>query len=261
MEKVSSIVIKIGSSSVVGDDFAVNKKNINSLLHSISKLRERGINTALVTSGAIACGMHELGITKKIKLMSLRQACAAVGQSRLMLEYNKIASIYSIKTGQILVNHDDFKFPHRMKCLHSTLEKMFEKSVLPIINENDALAVEEIKLGDNDTLASLIAPLVHAELVVLFSDIDGLYDKDPKAHSDAKLISDIYSIDDKIRAASSGAGSLVGTGGMSTKIISAQNCMANGIDMIICNSKRLDELEDIVLKRNIGTLFHSPNKR
>ena len=215
---MSTIVIKVGTSSLVNEDFSINKKNINSLLHSISDLRENGNSVILVTSGAIVFGMHELGFKKRPKDVVLRQACASVGQSKLMIEYSNIASIYNIKVGQILLNHDDFKFENRIKHLKNTLNMMAKHSILPIINENDALSVEEIKFGDNDTLASYVAPLVNANLVILLSDIDGLYDKDPRKNKNAKLIKDVHKINDKIRSLAAPADSKVGTGGMVTKV-------------------------------------------
>ena len=213
-----------------------------------------------MTSGAIVFGMHELGFKKKIKEVALRQACAAVGQSKLMIEYSNIASIYNIKVGQILLNHDDFKFENRMRHLKNTLNKMAKHNVLPIVNENDALSVEEIKFGDNDTLASYVAPLVGANLVVLLTDIDGLYDKDPKKHTNAKLIKDVWKIDDKIKALAAPPQTMVGTGGMITKVLSTEYANKHGIDLTICNSKHIDKLLDIIERHTTGTTFHAKAK-
>ena len=254
---MSTIVIKVGTSSLINEDLSINKKNINTLLHSISDLRENGDSVVLVTSGAIVFGMHELGFKKRPKDVVLRQAFASVGQSKLMIEYSNIASIYNIKVGQILLNHDDFKFENRMKHLKNTLNMMASHNILPIINENDALSVEEIKFGDNDTLASYVAPLVNASLVILLTDIDGLYDKDPRKNKNAKLIKDIYKIDDKIKSLAAPPDSKVGTGGMVTKVLSAEYANSHGIDLMICNSKYMDNLPDIIKKHSTGTIFHS----
>lgn len=254
---MSTIVLKIGTSSLVNDDFSINKQNICTLLHSISELRENGYKVVLVTSGAIVFGMHELGFKKRPSDVAIRQACAAVGQSKLMIEYSNIASIYNIKVGQILLNHDDFKFENRMKHLKNTLNKMSKYDVLPIVNENDALSVEEIKFGDNDTLASYVAPLVNANLVVLLTDIDGLYDKDPRKNKNAKLIKDVWKITDKIKALAAPPDSKVGTGGMVTKVLSAEYANKNGIDLMICNSKYMGELLDVITKHKAGTIFHN----
>jgi glutamate 5-kinase len=253
---MQTVVLKIGTSSLVNDDFSINKQNICTLLHSISELRENGYKVVLVTSGAIVFGMHELGFKKRPSDVALRQACAAVGQSKLMIEYSNIASIYNIKVGQILLNHDDFKFENRMRHLKNTLNKMSKYDVLPIVNENDALSVEEIKFGDNDTLASYVAPLVNANLVVLLTDIDGLYDKDPKKNKNAKLIKDVRQITDKIKALAAPPESKVGTGGMITKVLSAEYANAHGINLMICNSKYMGELLDVITKHKTGTIFH-----
>lgn len=254
---METIVIKIGTSSLVNEDLSINKKNMNSLLHSISDLRDHDFKVVLVSSGAIVFGMHELGFKKKPKNVVLRQAFASVGQSKLMIEYSNIAGIYNIKVGQILLNHDDFKFGNRMKHLKNTLNTMSKHNILPIINENDALSVEEIKFGDNDTLASYIAPLVNASLVVLLTDIDGLYNKDPRINKNAKIIKNIYKIDDKIKSLASPPKSKVGTGGMITKVLSAEYANNHGIDLMICNSKNMGDLLNIIKKHNTGTMFHA----
>jgi len=169
-EGIKRIVIKIGSSSLVKKDLSINEPMLISIMQSFKKLTDNGLEVALVTSGAIAVGMHALGLEKRPKDMALKQACAAVGQAKLMEEYNKAADIYDLKTGQILLNHDDFQIRKRMNYLSNTLSAMFDNGIIPIINENDALAVEEIKVGDNDTLSALISPMVKADLLILFSD-------------------------------------------------------------------------------------------
>ena len=258
--QIKRLIIKIGSSSLVKADLSINEPVLIQIMASLKKLKEKGIDSCIVTSGAIAIGMHELKINKKPKNMSLKQACAAIGQAKLMEYYNKSAEIYGLLLGQILVNHDDFQVRKRMIYLSDTLDSMFKNGVIPVINENDALSVEEIKVGDNDTLASLIAPMIDADLLILFSDIDGLYDKNPKEYSDAKLISLVNNIDSKIIGYASGSNSSVGTGGMKTKIDAAIASTSANIDMIICNSNKLDKLEDIVSGLEIGTLFKGNNK-
>ena len=214
-----------------------------------------------MTSGAIVFGMHELGFKKKIKDVVLRQVCASVGQSKLMIEYSNIASIFNIKVGQILLNHDDFRFENRMKHLKNTLNKMAKQNILPIINENDALSVEEIKFGDNDTLSAYVAPLVNADLVVLLTDIDGLYNKDPKSNKNAKLIKDVWRIDDKIKALAAPPKSKVGTGGMITKVLAAEYANNKGINLMICNSNNIDNLYEVIKKHTTGTVFHTSRKK
>lgn len=230
-------------------------------MHSINDLRENGYSVVLVTSGAIVFGMHELGLKKKSKDVVMRQVCAAVGQSKLMIEYSNIASIFNIKVGQILLNHDDFRFENRMKHLKNTLNKMSKQSILPIINENDALSVEEIKFGDNDTLSAYVAPLVDANMVVLLTDINGLYDKDPKKNKNAKLIKDVWKIDDKIKSLAAPPDSKVGTGGMVTKVLAAEYANKHNIDLMICNSNNIDKLYDVITKHTTGTIFHASRKK
>ncbi len=253
---IKRIVIKIGSSSLVNKNLSINDNMIDNIMHNIKMLKDKGIDVALVSSGAIASGMYELNLNKKPKELSLKQACASVGQARLMEIYNLKAAKYNLHIGQILLNHDDFEVRLRMNYLTQTLDSMFMHNIIPIINENDTLAVEEIKVGDNDTLAALISPMVQADLLILFSDIDGLYDKNPKLYNDAKLISDVYEINDDIVNMASGATSNVGTGGMSTKINAANIVTLANSNMIICNSNKIDKLLDIVEGNEIGTLFH-----
>lgn len=254
-KNIKTIIIKIGSSSLVNKDLSINQEFINGIMETFKKLNEKGIKVALVTSGAIAAGMHEIGLTKKPKEMSLKQACAAIGQSKLMESYNKAAEIYGLKTGQILVNHDDFQIRKRMNYLSDTLDSMLKHNIIPIINENDALAVEEIKVGDNDTLASLISPMIDADLLILFSDIDGLFDKNPKLYKDAKLVETVEKIDESIFKMAGDKTTEVGTGGMQTKINAAMISTTSGTNMIICNSNQITNLCDIVDGKEIGTLF------
>lgn len=248
------VVVKVGSSSIVNKDLSVNKKVMLSLMKSFYELKD-DVQVALVTSGAIALGMHELSLNKKPSVMALKQACAAIGQAKLMEEYNKAANYYELVAGQILVSHDDFQVRKRMVYLSNTLDEMFKHGIIPIINENDALAVEEIKVGDNDSMAALIAPMIHADLVILFSDVDGLFDKNPKVYNDAKLIETVNEINDVILACAGLSTTNVGTGGMETKISAAKMATQSGTDLIICNSKDIDKLKDIINGAKIGTRF------
>ena len=249
------VVIKIGSSSLEDEQGYINYNIINRMMKTFSLLQKKDIDLVLVTSGAIALGMNELHLSSKPKDMSLKQACAALGQAKLMEVYNEFAAKYDLLLGQILLSHDDFEKRNRMLYLQNTLKAMFENNIIPVINENDALAVEEIKVGDNDTLASLICPMINADLLILFSDIDGLYTKNPKIYDDATLIKVVNKIDDSIYEEASSSTSKVGTGGMETKINAALIATSCGSDMIICNAKEISSLEDIIFKKNIGTLF------
>lgn len=259
-KNISRLVVKIGSSSLVNEDFSVNMPRLVKIMQSFKMLKESGIQVALVSSGAIAVGMHELNLKKRPNDMALKQACAAVGQAKLMESYNKAAEIYGLKTGQVLLNHDDFQIRKRMNHLTDSLEAMFQNDIIPIINENDALAVEEIKVGDNDTLASLIAPMVGAKLLILFSDIDGLYNKNPKVYKDAKKIDVVEKIDQSILDMVGSTTTEVGTGGMQTKINAALISTMAGCQIIICNATELGSLIQIVEGQEIGTLFLAQKK-
>lgn len=258
--KIKKLVVKIGSSSLVHEDLSINEEMIDSLMKIFKRLKNDGIEIALVSSGAIALGMHELKLEKRPKNMSLKQACAAVGQAKLMEIYNKYAMRYDLICGQILLNHDDFQVRKRMLYLSDTLDEMFKNHIIPIINENDALAVEEIKVGDNDTLSSLIAPMIHADLLILFSDIDGLFNKNPKIYSDAYKIDEVSQITKEIINMAGVNTTEVGTGGMKTKINAAIISTNAGCNMLICNSNQILNLDKIINGENIGTLFKAKKK-
>lgn len=260
MKKQKRIIIKVGSSSLVLENGQLNNEFFSRLIKTISFLMHEGNQVVLVTSGAIAVGMGKLGLTKKPKQMALKQACAALGQATLMNEYEKYTSLDDILCAQILVNHDDFENRIRMVNLSNTLESLFENNILPIINENDALAVEEIKVGDNDTLASLIVPMINADILVLVSDIDGLYDKNPKIYKDAKKIDVVTSIDSSIDEMVGEITSNVGTGGMATKIKAARITTKAGCDMAIISSNYVEKIKDLIEGEKIGTLFVGDSK-
>ncbi len=258
--EIKRVVVKVGSSSLVNADNSINFQRIDELMQTFIKLKKNNIEIALVSSGAIALGMYQLGLSKKPKEMALKQACAAIGQAKLMQCYNDSASKYGLICGQILLNHDDFQIRKRMLYLCDTLDAMFKNNIIPIINENDALAVEEIKVGDNDTLASLIVPMIKANLLVLFSDIDGLFNKNPKLHSDAFIIKTVDKIDNNVLSMVGDSTSNVGTGGMKTKINAAIIATTACCNMIICNSQEISRLDDIIKGEEIGTLFTAKKK-
>ena len=255
MKKQRRIIIKVGSSSLVLENGQLNNEFFSRLIKTISFLMHEGNKVVLVTSGAIAVGLGKLGLTKKPKQMALKQACAALGQATLMNEYEKYTSMDNILCAQILVNHDDFENRNRMVNLSNTLESLFENNILPIINENDALAVEEIKVGDNDTLASLIVPMINADMLVLVSDIDGLYDKNPKIYKDARKIDVVTSIDSSIDEMVGEITSNVGTGGMATKIKAARITTKAGCNMAIISATCVEKIVDLIKGEKVGTLF------
>lgn len=246
------LVLKIGSSSLINEKGQIDKSKIEGLVNEISLLHSNGISVILVTSGAIAVGKNILGI--KPQSISEKQACAAVGQANLMHEYDSIFNKYNLKCAQILLNHDDFDVRKRVLNLENTINALIDLDVIPVINENDALAVEEIKVGDNDTLSALIAGMVEAKLLVLISDIDGLFDKNPKLYDDAKLVKEVNVIDKTIINMATDATSNVGTGGMITKIKAAKIATTSGVDMLIMNNTKLTKLHN-VFEEYDGTLF------
>lgn len=244
------LVIKIGSSSIIDKD-CVNYVRIKELAKSIKRLSDE-YDTLIVSSGAIALGKIKLKIN--LKTMGDKQASAAVGQANLIQTYEDIFSKEGLFVAQILLNHDDFENRKRIINLENTINSLLENHVIPIINENDALSVDEIKVGDNDTLAALVASAVDADKLILCSDIDGLYDKNPNIYADAKFINvieDVFNLSVDTKGESS---SNVGTGGMSTKIMAAKIACSRGCDMIIINSNSINML-DKALSNEIGSLF------
>lgn len=244
------LVIKIGSSSIIGGG-KIKYDCLDSLASSINKLKKQ-YDCILVTSGAVALGSI---ITKiKPKTIKEKQALAAIGQAELIKVYEETFDQYEMKVAQILLSHDDFGNRKRIVHLENTIDTLLSMNVLPIINENDALAVDEIKVGDNDTLAALIASVIKSQILVLCSDIDGLYDKNPNIYDDAKLIpfiDDISSLNVDTEGKSD-----VGTGGMATKIKAAKIVTKAGCDMIIINSNKVGFIEDAI-NNKIGSYFKS----
>ena len=251
---MKKIILKIGSSSLFsGGEFAEDR--IYTLAKEIKNLRDLGAEVCLITSGAIAIGMTKMGLSKKPTEISKKQALAAIGQMYLMEKYEQIFDKVGVKPSQILLSHDDFGNLNRMKNLNNTLNALFSYGVLPIINENDALAVEEIKVGDNDTLAAMIALNVSADLLVIISDVNGLYDKNPTTNSDAKLIPIVKEINKSISSLAKEPTSKVGTGGMITKIRAAEICTSSKISMMIVGNGKIPELSKVISGENLGTLF------
>ncbi|MCR5307911.1 MAG: glutamate 5-kinase [bacterium] len=246
------MVIKIGSSSLVDDNGVLDLGKVDRLVKEISLLKQDEIMPILVSSGAIAVGRSMLNI--KPQNIAEKQALAAVGQASLMHEYEVIFNRYDLKCAQILLNHDDFDVRKRVLNLETTINTLIDFGVIPIINENDALSVDEIKVGDNDTLSALISGIVDAKLLVLVSDIDGLFDKNPKIYNDAKLIKQVDVIDKNIINMATDSSTQFGTGGMITKIKAAKIATTAGVDMLIMNNDKLYNLHNVFNSFD-GTLF------
>ena len=249
------IVIKVGTSTLAHSTGMLNIRRVEQLCKVLSDLKNAGNEIVLVSSGAIGMGVGKLGMRERPTDMPGKQAAAAVGQCELMYIYDKLFSEYHHTVAQLLLTGSDIENEQRRKNFHNTLFRLLELGALPILNENDTIATEEIVIGDNDTLAAIVAESVRADLLVLLSDIDGLYTADPHADTDAKLISRVEAITPEILALAGESGSCLGTGGMATKLRAAQRVNAAGIDMVIANGSDPDILYQIVEGAPAGTRF------
>ena len=248
-------VIKVGTSTLTYGNGNLNIRGIENLCKVIADLKNAGNEIILVSSGAIGMGVGKLGLKEKPKDIPTKQAAAAVGQCELMYVYDKLFSEHNHTVAQILMTGDDFSHSDRYENFRNTLDRLLALGVLPVVNENDTIATSEIKVGDNDTLSAMTAVGASADLLILLSDIDGLYTADPKTDKNATLIKEVKAIDEKIIALAGGKGSELGTGGMITKIHAAQLCTKSGIDMIIANGADAAVLYDIFDGKAVGTYF------
>lgn len=249
------IVVKVGTSTLAHPSGLINIRRVEELCKVMSDLKNAGHDIILVTSGAIGMGAGKLQLSERPRDVAAKQAAAAVGQCELMYTYDKLFSEYNHTVAQLLMTGSDFENEERHINFKNTMDKLLEFNALPIINENDTVATEEIKVGDNDTLSAMVAVNVNADLLILLSDIDGLFTADPHSDPDAKLISVVSEINENIIALGGGKGSSLGTGGMKTKIKAAQICTENNCDMIIANGKDPEVLYDIVEGKAVGTRF------
>ena len=250
------IVIKVGTSTLTHKTGSLNIRHIEKLCRVMSDLKNEGHELVLVSSGAIGMGVGKLGLSEKPQDMPTKQAAAAVGQCELMYIYDKEFSEYGHVIAQILLTGSDLDNETRSANFRNTLNRLLEMKVLPVINENDTVSTDEISVGDNDTLGAIVAVEIKADLLILLSDIEGLYTADPHKCTDAQLISSVHEITDEISALGGSAGSALGTGGMQTKIKAASACMENGIDMVIANVSDPGVLYDIAEGKQVGTRFY-----
>ncbi len=257
LSTVKRIVVKAGSSLLT--DFTSKKIKIRfltSLAKQVHALQIRGIQSVIVTSGAIAAGQFELGFRKRPKEMAQLQALAAVGQSRLMQAYGTTFQRFGMKVAQILLTREDLSDRVRYSNAHNTFMELFRHGIVPVVNENDTVAIEEIRFGDNDTLGVLVSHLCEADLLVLLTDKDGFFNEDPSLNPKATLISDVYRWNDLLERGAGKSVSKVGTGGMLTKIQAAKNMMRSGLPMVIANGANRLVLNRILDSENVGTFFH-----
>ena len=255
MNEVRRIVVKVGSSTLTYDNGKPNIRRIERLVRTISDLQNRGFEMVLVSSGAVAVGTAKLGLAERPKELSVKQAAAAVGQCELMHIYDKMFLEYGINVAQILLTRENIVDDDQRANIHNTFTALTKIGVVPIINENDTVATEEMGIGDNDTLAAVVAVSMEADLLILLSDIDGLYTADPHTHPEATLIAEIPALTREIWELAGGSGSSLGTGGMSTKLQAADICTQAGCDMVIANGSSPSVLYDIADGKPVGSRF------
>ena len=249
------IVVKVGTSTLAYATGRLNIRHTEQLVKVLSDLKNEGHEVILVSSGAIGMGVGKLSLPTRPKDTTTKQACAAVGQCELMYTYDKLFLQYNHTVAQVLLTGEDVDHPERRENFENTMERLLELGALPVINENDTIATAEIKVGDNDTLAAIVACCAKADMLVLLSDIDGLYTANPHTHTDAKLIPLVEEITPEVMALADGAGSALGTGGMATKLRAARMVTGSGADMVIANGAHPELLYDIAAGRSAGTRF------
>lgn len=255
------IVIKVGTSTVTYEDTGnVNLEKLEKFVRILINLRNQGKDVIVVSSGAVGIGRNVLGIEEKPQNQATIQACAAVGQGRLMMMYEKFFGEYGHHTAQVLLTKESITNEHCRHNAKETFNELFRRNVVPIVNENDAISVDQAGygvFGDNDTLSANVARLVEADLLILLSDIEGLYTDDPRTNPQARFVHTVGNMDSELMNMGKGAATDMGTGGMATKLVAAEIAMDAGVDMIIAHGKNIYVINDIVNGKKIGTLFLS----
>lgn len=257
LNNLKRVIVKIGTSTLTHSTGLLDLNRIESIVRQLTNVHNQGIEIVLVSSGAIGAGMGKLGLKTRPKTIPEKQAAAAVGQGVLLHMYEKIFAEYGKTVAQILLTKEDMLNRKRFLNARNTFFTLLSQGVIPIVNENDAVVVDEIKFGDNDTLSAMVASLIEADLLILLSDIDGLYDSNPKENKGAKLISYVDDITDDIKKAAGGAGTSFGTGGMVTKIKSAEIAVTAGVSMIIVNGSSPNIINEVVDCKDVGTFFEA----
>lgn len=250
------IVVKVGTSTLAHPTGRLNIQRMEKLCKVLSDLKNMGHEIILVSSGAIAMGFGKLNLSERPKDVPTKQASAAVGQCELMYIYDKLFTEYNHTVAQLLITAPDIEEGGvRKQNFHNTLARLLELGALPVINENDTISTEEFGIGDNDTLSAIVAVTIQADLLILLSDIGGLFDGDPRKNPDAKLIDTVEKIDEHIISLGGGSGSNLGTGGMATKLRAAQMATAAGCEMVIANGQSPEVLYDVAAGKRVGTRF------
>ena len=255
LKDVKRLVVKVGTSTLTYDTGKTNIRRMHKLVSVLSDIVNSGMEVALVTSGAIGVGVGKLGLRERPEDTPGRQAAATVGQCELMFMYDKLFGEYGHTVGQLLMTKSDVENPERRENLTNAFLKIFEFGAIPIINENDSVAVEEIVYGDNDSLSAIVAKLIGADALIILTDIDGLYDANPVEDETARLIPEVHEITEELLAAAGGHGSRFSTGGMATKLHAAQIATEAGIDVIVMNGSAPEEIYKALDGKQIGTFF------
>lgn len=255
MQSAGTIVVKVGTSTLTYENGKLNLKRMEQIARILTDVKNSGKKVVLVTSGAIGVGMSKMGLKEKPKEVRVVQAVSAVGQCELMSIYDRLFSEYNTIVGQILMTKDVITNPERKENAVNTFSALLENDILPIVNENDSVSVDEIKFGDNDTLSAIVAKLIGADALIILSDIDGLYDRDPRVCDAARIIPEVSEITEEIKNMACGAGSKRGTGGMITKLTAAEIATDEGISVVIANGKDPHILYRILEGKEMGTIF------
>ncbi|MCE5313957.1 MAG: glutamate 5-kinase [Armatimonadota bacterium] len=256
-ESPNRIVVKVGTSSLVSDGGSLDREKMSAMVSQLAAIKRQGKDVILVSSGAIRAGMERIGMSERPKNIPEQQATAAIGQSALMQTYSELLSTYKVVPGQILLTRDDFHHRTRYLNARNTLYTLMRLGCLPIVNENDTVATDEIKFGENDTLAALVAACVDADLLLNLSDVDGLYNGDPRAGEPCRLIEEVKSVTPEIESLAGGTHGNCGSGGMRTKIEAAKIATNSGVRMVIANASCPNVIADVMAGKQIGTRFLS----
>ena len=261
LQKAKRIVIKVGTSTITYANGKRNFSQIDRLAREISDLQNQGKEMILVTSGAVAVGVDRMGLPGKPKTIPGKQAAAAVGQGVLMHTYEKFFADYGQIVAQVLITKTEAIDRHRYTNTRNTFMELMRQRVIPIVNENDVVALDELKIGDNDNMSALVAGIVDADLVIILSDVDGLYTANPQTHPDAVIVSEVVEITPEIEASAGGVGSARGTGGMATKIQAAKAATSSGIHLVIASGTEKNAITRVLQGEELGTLFVSRENR
>ena len=261
LKEANRIVVKVGTSTLTYDNGRINLTRIEKLTRVLSDIMNSGKEVILVTSGAIGVGVSKLKLKEKPKTIREKQAVAAVGQCELMHIYSKFFGEYSHTVGQVLLTRDVVEDDHIRNNVCNTFETLIENGIIPIVNENDTVSIDEIenivRFGDNDNLSAIVSKLINADLLIILSDIDGFYDSDPRKNRDSKLIREIKEITPELEECCGGAGSNLGTGGMITKLTAAKTATESGVNMVLANGEDPKIILNILNGEEVGTLFLS----